>query len=75
VQRKASGEVELKIVRGRDWNEERFAATSQGVRGYFKGLPPRVTYCDEIPASKSGKRRPIVVERACRVARPALRAP
>jgi phenylacetate-CoA ligase len=62
VVQKKSGEVEIKVVRGRDWNDERFAATVRRAEGYFKGLPVRVTFCDEIPASKSGKRRPIVVE-------------
>jgi phenylacetate-CoA ligase len=62
VVQKQSGEVELKIVRGRDWHEDRFAASSARLRGYFKGLPFKVTFCDEIPASKSGKRRPVVVE-------------
>jgi phenylacetate-CoA ligase len=62
VVQKASGEVELKVVRGRDWHEEGFTAASRRLGGYFKGLPFRVTFCDEIPASKSGKRRPIVVE-------------
>ena len=62
VVQKASGEVELKVVRGRDWHEERFTAASRRLGGYFKGLPFRVTFCDDIPASKSGKRRPIVVE-------------
>ncbi len=62
VVQKLSGEVELKIVKGRDWHEERFTAASRRLRGYFKGLPFRVTFWDEIPASASGKRRPIVVE-------------
>lgn len=62
VVQKRSGEVELKVVRGRGWRQERFEATSRRLRGYFKGLPFRVIYCDEIPPSPSGKRRPIVVE-------------
>jgi phenylacetate-CoA ligase len=62
VVQKRSGEVELKVVRGREWNEERFKAASRRLKGYFKGLPFKVTFCEEIPASKSGKRRPIVVE-------------
>jgi phenylacetate-CoA ligase len=61
VQRK-DGQVELKVVRGRDWDEARFAETVRRAESYLKGLPLQVTYCDEIPASKSGKRRPIVVE-------------
>jgi phenylacetate-CoA ligase len=61
VQRK-NGDLELHVVRGNDWDEVRFAATVRRLHGYFKGLPLRVMFCDEIPASKSGKRRPIVVE-------------
>jgi phenylacetate-CoA ligase len=62
VVQKVSGEVELKIVKGRDWHEDRFTAATRRLRGYFKGLSFRVTFCDEIPASASGKRRPIIVE-------------
>jgi phenylacetate-CoA ligase len=62
VVQKLSGAIELKVVRGRDWNEERFTAAARRLRSYFKGLPVDVTFCDEIPASKSGKRRPIIVE-------------
>ena len=61
VQRK-SGALELKIVRGRDWDAARFDGMTRRLEGYFGGLPLRVAYCDEIPASASGKRRPIVVE-------------
>jgi phenylacetate-CoA ligase len=61
VQRK-SGDVELKVVRGADWDDRRFAATLTRAEQYFKGLPVRVIFCDEIPPSPSGKRRPIVVE-------------
>jgi phenylacetate-CoA ligase len=62
VVQKVNGDIELKVVRGRDWNEGRFAGAADRIRAYFKGLPLRVTYCEEIPAAKSGKRRPIVVE-------------
>jgi phenylacetate-CoA ligase len=64
VVQKRSGEVELKVVRGREWNEDRFKAASRRIKSYFKGLPVKVTYCEDIPASRSGKRRPIVVETA-----------
>jgi phenylacetate-CoA ligase len=57
-----SGALELKVVRGRDWDAARFQAVARGLEGYFGGLPLAVTYCDEIPASASGKRRPIVIE-------------
>lgn len=59
---KPSGEIELKIVRGRDWDEARLHTTLRRIEPYFKGLPVRVSYCDEIPALKSGKRHPIVIE-------------
>jgi phenylacetate-CoA ligase len=62
VVQKLSGAIELKVVRGRDWHEERFTSAVRRLRSYFKGLPMDVTFCEEIPASKSGKRRPIVVE-------------
>jgi phenylacetate-CoA ligase len=61
VQR-ADGAVELRIVRGREWDERRFATTVGRLRAYFKGLPFSVTYWDQIPASKYGKRWPLVVE-------------
>ncbi len=61
---KASGEIELKVVRSRQWDADRFAETVRRLREYFTGLPLHVKFCDEIPASSSGKRRPIVVERA-----------
>jgi phenylacetate-CoA ligase len=59
---RSSGAVELKVVRGREWDERRFAVTARRLRAYFKGLPFDVTYCDQIPPSKSGKRSPLVVE-------------
>src|SRR5208283_2627227 len=52
VQRK-NGDVDLYAVRGSDWEEVRFTATMERVRGYLKGLPLRVTFCEEIPPSKS----------------------
>ncbi|HEX8789912.1 MAG TPA: hypothetical protein VF765_03100 [Polyangiaceae bacterium] len=58
-----SGVVDLKVVRGREWDEARFQSTMRRAEAYFKGFPIRVTYCDEIPAGPSGKRQPIVVER------------
>jgi hypothetical protein len=61
VQRK-SGDIDLFVVRGSDWDDVRFGETLRRAEGYFRGLAVRVTFCDEIPPSKSGKRRPIVVE-------------
>jgi phenylacetate-CoA ligase len=56
------GAIELKVVRGRDWDTARFEVVARRLEGYFGGLPFAVTFCEEIPASASGKRRPIVVE-------------
>jgi phenylacetate-CoA ligase len=64
VVQKLAGDIELSVVRGREWDDERFAAATRRLRSYFKGLKFRVNFRDEIPASKSGKRRPIIVERA-----------
>ena len=61
VQRRG-GEVEFRVVRGVDWDEARFERTVQRARQYLKGLPLRVVFCDAIEPSKSGKRRPVVVE-------------
>jgi len=62
VVQKKTGAVELKIVPGRDWDAARFEGIARRLAGYFHGVPFRVTPCDEIPASASGKRRPVVVE-------------
>jgi phenylacetate-CoA ligase len=63
VQRADTGEVTLRIVRGPQFDDARFAETVRRARDYFGGLPFRVVECDSIPTSPSGKRRPIVVER------------
>jgi phenylacetate-CoA ligase len=62
VVQKRNGDVQLNVVRGREWDDGDFAQTVRRAESYFKGLPVRVAFYDEIPASKSGKRRPIVVE-------------
>lgn len=62
VVQKRSGAIELRVVRGRDFDEGAFGDMVQRLRGYFGELPFDVAFCDEIPASSSGKRRPIVVE-------------
>jgi len=61
VQR-ASGAVELRIVPGRSWHDERFAPTARRLKAYLAGLPFTVVLVNEIPAGASGKRRPVVVE-------------
>jgi phenylacetate-CoA ligase len=59
---KTTGAVELRIVPGREWSEDRFALTARRLADYFRGLPFAVKLVDEIPADASGKRRPVVVE-------------
>jgi phenylacetate-CoA ligase len=63
VVQKRTGAIELKVVRGRDWDASRFEVVARRLEDYFGGLPFAVTFCEEIPASRSGKRQPIVVER------------
>jgi phenylacetate-CoA ligase len=62
VVQKKSGEVELRVVRAGDFDEKAFDGIVRRLTTYFGGLPLHVTFCDEIPASPAGKRRPIVVE-------------
>jgi phenylacetate-CoA ligase len=59
---KPSGAVELRIVPGRGWQEEKFAPTARRLSTYFGGLPFTVVLVDQIPPDASGKRRPVVVE-------------
>jgi hypothetical protein len=59
-----SGAVEMRVVRGRDWSEERFAATTQEMAERLRGLPLDVVVVDAIAPDRSGKHRPVVVERA-----------
>jgi phenylacetate-CoA ligase len=62
VVQKKSGAIELRIVRGREFEEEAFADMLRRLHAYFGELPIEVSYCEQIPASPSGKRRPVVVE-------------
>ena len=61
VQRK-TGEVVLKVVPGRDWNDEAFAEVERRFRTQLRGMPLQVERCTTIPPSASGKLRLIVVE-------------
>jgi hypothetical protein len=61
VQRK-SGDVELKVVRGADFDAQRFADVVRRIERCLGGRTVRVVFCDKIAASAGGKRRPIVVE-------------
>lgn len=60
---KRDGEVELRIVPGRSWSEERFAQTKQRLAGYFDGLSFEVRVVDAIARDPSGKQRAVLVER------------
>ncbi len=61
VQR-ASGEVVLRVVRGRDWSQERFDAVVTRFGEYLRGLPLTVEYRDGIAPAPNGKMRTVVVE-------------
>jgi phenylacetate-CoA ligase len=63
VVQKRAGEIVFKIVPGRDFSDEKFAAVARRLAAYFEGLPFHVVRVDQISADPSGKRRPIVVER------------
>jgi len=62
VQR-ASGAVELRVVPGREWSKDAFAATAERLAKYFGGLPFEVVLVSAIEADASGKRRHVIVER------------
>jgi phenylacetate-CoA ligase len=59
---RASGAVELRIIRGRHWSDAGFADLEQRVRGYLRGQPLTVEVCETIPLEASGKRRSVIVE-------------
>lgn len=60
----ADGTVRLKVVRGRDFNQEAFASVTRRFGEYLRGLPFHVEFHDAIaPHDKSGKLKTIVVER------------
>jgi phenylacetate-CoA ligase len=61
VQR-ASGEVVLRVVRGRDFSQEGFDAIVTRFGEYLRGLPFTVEYKDGIPPAANGKMRTVVVE-------------
>jgi len=60
----ASGAVCLKVVRGRDFTEDAFAAVTKRFAHYLRGLPFSIEFHDRIePHYRSGKLKTIVVER------------
>jgi phenylacetate-CoA ligase len=62
VQR-ASGEVVLRVVRGRGWSEQGFEAVATRFRQYLRGLPFTVEFPERIAPAPNGKMRTVVVER------------
>ncbi len=59
-----NGAVRLKVVRGRDFNEDAFESVTRRFASYLRGLPFSVEFHDSIePHYKSGKLKTIVVER------------
>jgi phenylacetate-CoA ligase len=62
VQR-ASGEVVLRVVRGREWSQERFDAIVKRFGEYLRGLPFTVEFRDGIAPAPNGKMQTVVVER------------
>ena len=59
---KSSGEVVLKVVRGRDWSEEGFAQIHRRLEGYLRGLPLTLEFHAAIAPSANGKTKTIVRE-------------
>lgn len=62
VVQKASGEVNLKVVKGRDFTESAFATSLARVYSYLRGLPLTVEFLANIPPGPTGKRRTVIVE-------------
>jgi phenylacetate-CoA ligase len=61
----ATGEVVLKVVRGRDFADDAFQNVTQRFSTYLRGLPFTVEFHEAIaPHKRSGKIQTIVVERA-----------
>ena len=64
VVQRATGEVNLKLVKGADFTDAAFAPIVVRMREYLKGLPLAVEYVDHIPPSATGKYRMIIAEKA-----------
>jgi phenylacetate-CoA ligase len=62
VLQRTNGALELRVVKGRDFDQPTFEEIARRCAAYFKGLPFNVVYCDAIEKSSTGKRRPIVIE-------------
>jgi phenylacetate-CoA ligase len=57
-----TGEVTLRVVPGKDWEDRAFAALERRFREQVRGAPVEVELCNAIAPGASGKLRPIVVE-------------
>jgi phenylacetate-CoA ligase len=62
VQRR-SGDVVLRVVRGRDWSAERMQPKLQRLQRYLRGRSVTLEYVDAILPGPSGKLRTVLVER------------
>jgi phenylacetate-CoA ligase len=61
------GAVVLKVVRGREYSEDAFAAITERFSGYLRGLPLSVEFHEAIaPHTSTGKLRTVIVERSPR---------
>ncbi|HLK41437.1 MAG TPA: hypothetical protein VKU41_32030 [Polyangiaceae bacterium] len=60
------GAVVLKVIRGREYSEDAFAAITQRFSGYLRGLPFSVEFHDAIAPHQSGKLKTIIVEKSSR---------
>jgi phenylacetate-CoA ligase len=61
------GAVVLRIVRGREYTDDAFAAITKRFSGYLRGLPLSVEFHDAIaPQTNTGKLKTVIVEKAPR---------
>ncbi len=64
---RGDGAVVLRVVRGREFSEDAFAAITRRFAEYLRGLPVSVEFHETIaPQIRSGKIKTIIVERASR---------
>jgi phenylacetate-CoA ligase len=61
VQRR-SGDVVLRVVRGREWSADAWSILERRFRDYLRGAPFTVEYCDDIAPAANGKMKTILVE-------------
>jgi phenylacetate-CoA ligase len=58
------GAVVLKVIRGREYSEDAFAAITERFSGYLRGLPFSVEFHETIAPHRSGKLKTIIVEKS-----------